>query len=379
MLNAAITFYLQQHPSPVSTSILRSLYVDNVVSGCDIEQEALQFFLESRSLMNISKFNLRTWASNSQSLRDIAKQHNFTDDKEIVKVLGLCWNVKLDQLSLCSKPETTTTTTVTNGDILHYTSSIFDPLGLITPVTITAKLLLQDLWQDNVAWDTELNETYQLKWASVVADISVALRQHFPRQYIPMLQMGDPSPTILHVFADASPKAYGTAVYIQYGNHSSLVMSKSCLAPLKQHRLELMAAVLAARLGSIVVDSLTHNTIIHYWSDSQIVLCWLQSKKKLKPFIEYTVKEILAISSIWKYCPTACNPADLLTRGLPAEQLINSTLWKHGPSWLSFPTKWPTWSPSEAFLVQANSVEESLSSVSIHSTIISPPTNGIHS
>ena len=108
--------------------------------------------------------------------------------------------------------------------------------------------------------------------------------------------------SFLHVFADASPKAYGTAVYIQYGNHSSLVMSKSRVAPLKQHtlpRLELMAAVIAARLGSFVVDSLTHNTVIHYWSDSQIVLCWLQSKKKLKPFIEHRVKEILAIPSIW--------------------------------------------------------------------------------
>ena len=50
----------------------------------------------------------------------------------------------------CSKPETTTTTPVTKRDILHYISSIFDPLGLITPVTITAKLLLQDFWQDNV-------------------------------------------------------------------------------------------------------------------------------------------------------------------------------------------------------------------------------------
>ena len=97
-----------------------------------------------------------------------------------------------------------------------------------------------------------------------------------------MLQMGDPSPTILHVFADARPKEYGAAVYIQYGNHSSLVMSKSHVAPLNQHtipRLELMAAVIAAHLGSFIVDSLTHNTVIHYWSDSQIVLCWLQSKK----------------------------------------------------------------------------------------------------
>ena len=36
-----------------------------------------------------------------------------------------------------------------------------------------------------------------------------------------------------------------------------------------------------------------------------------------------------------KYCPTDDNPADLLTRGLSYEALRQSTLWKHGPSWLS--------------------------------------------
>ena len=81
--------------------------------------------------MNIFKFNLRTWASNSESLRDLAKQHNVADVKEIVKVLGLCWNVKL---SLCSKPEVPTSNEVRNPS-LHI-------INLVTPVTVVAKLLL---------------------------------------------------------------------------------------------------------------------------------------------------------------------------------------------------------------------------------------------
>ena len=218
-----------------------------MVSGCATEQEAMQYFLESHSLMNRSKFNLRAWASNSPSLMDLAHQHNVAEEKEMVKVLGLCWNVRLDDLSL--KPEPASCTLVTNREILRYTSSIFDPLGLVTPVTITAKLLLQELWQDQVAWDTELNAAYKLKWASITADILVASQQHFPRKYIPNLPLADSSVIALHVFADASPKAYGAVVYIQYGNHSSLVISKSHVAPLQQHslpRLELMAAVIAA-------------------------------------------------------------------------------------------------------------------------------------
>ena len=107
--------------------------------------------------MTLSKFNLRAWASNSQSPRELPQQHSVAELKEMV--LGLCWNVKLDKLSLCSKPELATCTPVTKCEIVHYTST-FDPLDLVTPVTVTTKLLLQELWQDNVSWDTELNEPF---------------------------------------------------------------------------------------------------------------------------------------------------------------------------------------------------------------------------
>ena len=59
-------------------------------------------------------------------------------------------------------------------------------------------------------------------------------------------------------------------------------MSKSRVAPVKQHslpRLELMAAVVAARLGSFVDSSLNLSVNMYYWSDSQIVLCWLKARR----------------------------------------------------------------------------------------------------
>ena len=149
------------------------------------------------------------------------------------------------------------------------------------------------------------------------------------------------------------------------------MISKSRVASLKPHtlpRLELMAASIAANLGSFVVNSLDYKSDIHYWSDSQIVLCWLQNKKKLKPFIDHRVKGILAISLSWRYCPTDCNPADLLTRGLSAQQFVNSTLWRSGPPWLSSPINWLTWTPSEALLVQASRIEDLLSPDSDHNT-----------
>ena len=90
------------------------------------------------------------------------------------------------------------------------------------------------------------------------------------------------------------------------------------------------------------------------------------------------MKEIQATSSSWQYCPTASNPADLVTCGLTAQQLADSTLWSHGPPWLSSHSQWPTWNPSEALLVQATHSEDSLSSTSDHDTAMLPPSHSIH-
>jgi len=52
------------------------------------------------------------------------------------------------------------------------------------------------------------------------------------------------------------------------------------------------------------------------------------------------------------YCPSADNPADLLTRGISAQQLTSAAIWQQGPPWLKFHDHWPTWDPSEALLTQ---------------------------
>ena len=82
------------------------------------------------------------------------------------------------------------------------------------------------------------------------------------------------------------------------------------------------------------------------WSDSQIVLYWIHSSKRLPQFVSHRVTEIQqsAPSTSWRYCPTSDNPADLLTRGLTDEQFnANINLWMHGPTWIYNQQQWPTW------------------------------------
>ena len=69
------------------------------------------------------------------------------------------WHIPLDTLSLASK----IITPITLREILQTSSSIFEPLRLITPVTIQTKILLQELWKMKVDWDKLLEESLQQK------------------------------------------------------------------------------------------------------------------------------------------------------------------------------------------------------------------------
>ncbi|XP_065894153.1 uncharacterized protein [Dysidea avara] len=119
-----------------------------------------------------------------------------------------------------------------------------------------------------------------------------------------------------------------------------------------------MAAVLGTRLYSFISTSINIGTNVCFWSDSQIVLSWITSKKPLKPFVSNRIKEIRSVSTEWKYCPSADTPADLLTRGITFDQLNLSIQWKHGPTWLTSPSRWPIWPNAETLLIQTDTDEE---------------------
>ena len=219
-----------------------------------------------------------------------------------------------------------------------------------------AKILIQKLWQQDIDWDEPLSKAAEEEWLSIATDIqdaidtsSITFPTHNPtRQTIK-----------LHVFADASPRAYGAVAFICADNNVSFVMAKSRVAPLKQlslPRLELMAALNATRLSKFIRDALQLLNITPYlWTDSQIVLHWLQSNKNLNTFVHHRVSEIhqLTKEATCNFCPTSDNPADLLTQGITSSQLKLSALWNHGPHWLTSISNWPTWQVTPALHLQA--------------------------
>ena len=147
---------------------------------------------------------------------------------------------------------------------------------------------------------------------------------------------------------DASEKAYGAVVYMRAEYESrvecEIVASKTRVAPLDKQtipRLELLSTLTASRLAKSVSQALENvvrvDDVVN-WTDSMISLWWIRNTdKEYKQFVENRVSEIRrnAPPEQWRYCPTSENPADIASRGIKATALKESSLWLHGPEFLS--------------------------------------------
>lgn len=83
----------------------------------------------------------------------------------------------------------------------------------------------------------------------------------------------------------------------------------------------------------------------YIWVDSQCVLSWIRSTKLLTSFVENRVKEIRGHQDVtFNYIPSKENPADIASRGISMDDLLNNQLWWVGPNWLIQSSEtWPVW------------------------------------
>ncbi|KAH3847188.1 hypothetical protein DPMN_089505 [Dreissena polymorpha] len=82
-----------------------------------------------------------SWTSNSETLRSRAKEENVLDTDEVNKILGMRWNPVKDEMSFAER-NIPILDVVTKRTILKYLYQIYDPLGLLSPVSVSALILL---------------------------------------------------------------------------------------------------------------------------------------------------------------------------------------------------------------------------------------------
>lgn len=114
----------------------------------------------------------------------------------------------------------------------------------------------------------------------------------------------------LHVFSDASARAYGAVAYIRSQDEDGkvdLVCSKSRVAPVSATtlpRLELCGGVVMVDLAAELISLLEIQfDKVVYWTDSEVVLSWIYTDGTYKTFVANRVASIKRKTDAkdWRY------------------------------------------------------------------------------
>lgn len=333
---------------PIAAHILkRDFYVDDLLTGSNTRDDITQIQQDVTLLLNKAGFHIRKWSSNDPSLlpsecKVNSTEHLSLDPNSTIKTLGIQWTPNKDILSY-SINLSDSNRKVTKRTILSQIAKLYDPLGLLGPVIVTAKIFMQLLWKTNLSWDSSLPQDLHFSRCKYKVHLPALRELYFERCVV----IPNAENIQMHGFCDASERAYGACIYLrsvddQNNCQVSLICFKTRVASIKLiiiPRLELCAALLLAKLYAATTQALSLQIDkINFWSDSTIALQWIKREPHLlKTFVANRVAKIQSLTSTveWKHVSSEDNPADIVSRGQMPQDFISSNLWKHGPSWLS--------------------------------------------
>ena len=380
-------------------TLIRNIYVDDILDSVGTRKEAELLSKEVTQILASGGFEIKSWMysgdggeKNVKSLvlcsgnqiteeqRWIQKtteeiNEEMDDSIYMTSVLGMRWHTVGDYLffkvRLNFSPKKRKRRTgpdlieseimgkfpehLTRRDVVAQVNGFFDPLGLATPVTVAAKILVRRLWVGEMkekGWDDDIPDNERREWMKFFVTLYDMQKVKFGRALQPVhIEGEDP---VLVIFSDASENAYGSCCYARWkmsnGSYrSNLITSKSKIAPIKKLnivRLELNAAVMATRLKAFIVKECRFKfSRVYFLVDSEIVLAMVQKDSYIfGTFVGSRVAEIQRSTDLtcWFWVEGALNVADWVTRPRLPEEIGHGSIWQDGPEFLCSPEEeWP--------------------------------------
>ncbi|XP_039867392.1 uncharacterized protein LOC120721259 [Simochromis diagramma] len=206
----------QQFPAEVVDTVKRNFYVDDCLKSVASEEEAEHMVNRLTDICAKGGFKLSKWISNSRTVlmsipeerraKEIKDLDLDTDQLPVERALGLQWCIATDKFQFRTSLQDRPTT---RRGILSVVSSLYDPLGILSPFSMPAKLLLQELCRQNLKWDEVIPHSLSQRWRDWLEDLQLISKFKVKRCIKPNC-FGRPDRAQLHHFSDASQDGKST-------------------------------------------------------------------------------------------------------------------------------------------------------------------------
>lgn len=191
------------------TSLKEDTYVDNLMKTASDIEDLHRFKREATAVLEKVKFPVHKWESDVQEL---------DTESNPSKILGYLWDKRSDTLEVKGEEIARSEDQVTKRGILSSLSSVYDPLGLISPTLVRGKEIYRDACDENKSWNASVSDEIAVKWSKWTSNLcNVKVPRSIPQG------VNDITGVHLHIFADASKTAC-SAVAIAVIEHSAGVV-----------------------------------------------------------------------------------------------------------------------------------------------------------
>lgn len=198
--------------------IIHDSYIDDFLTGGESVEEVIRIYSELSELLRRGGFEAHKFCSNSVDVlkaipNELQEQQVSFDEAGMnnsIKTLGLIWNPQDDYFTFRAA-EVDLEVVPTKRKVLSEIGQLFDPLGFLGPIIVSAKLIMQDIWRLGLEWDQELPEEILRKWKQFRQQLPAVNQMQKPR----CVTQGAAVRLELHGFSDASMRAYGAVVYVR--------------------------------------------------------------------------------------------------------------------------------------------------------------------
>ena len=147
-------------------AVLDKFYMDDYLDSLEIPHEALSRAKNLVELLKLGGFKLTKFIINTPSLLDENENHDqicqpkvilVCDEEASSHVLGLKWDHRKDTLAVSRGTKCDESNKVTQRLDLSLVAKVFDPIVLVAPFTVTARLFSKDIWRlSGQNWDNLL-------------------------------------------------------------------------------------------------------------------------------------------------------------------------------------------------------------------------------